>query len=62
MVNNFKKVSWGLRRRYVPLCLGEMFCKYLLTSIGCTISLFSFCMDDLSIGEIGVLKTPTVSV
>ena len=31
-------------------------------SISFRISLFSFCLDDLSIGESSVLKSPTISV
>ena len=46
-------------------CLGEMFYRYLLglfESVGSIISLFSFCLDDLSIGESGVLKSPSMNV
>ena len=36
----------------------------LLAKIKCSfiVSLFSFCFDDLSIGESGVLKSPTIIV
>ena len=55
-----EKVLEVLRRRYILLCLGEMFCRYLLgmfESASYTVSLFSFCLDDLSIGESWVLKS-----
>jgi hypothetical protein len=31
-------------------------------SVGFIISLIRFCQDDLSIGECGVLKSPTINV
>lgn len=33
-----------------------------MTFIGFIISLFSFCLNDLSIGESGVLESPTIYV
>ena len=33
-----------------------------MTSVSSLISLLSFCLVDLSIGESGVLKSPTISV
>ena len=47
-----------LRRKLVLFSLGEMFCRYLLGPI----FLFSFCLDDVSIGESVVLKSPTINV
>ena len=42
-----------LRRRYILLCLGEMIYKYfqsiwLIMSVNSSISLFSFCLDNLN--------------
>ena len=33
-----------------------------ITAVGSSISLFSFCLADLSFGEYKVLKCPTISV
>ena len=33
-----------------------------MITVSCLISLLSFCLVDLSIGEHGVLKSPTISV
>jgi hypothetical protein len=33
-----------------------------MTSVSFTVSLFSFCFHDLSIGESGVLKSPIITV
>ena len=33
-----------------------------ITSVSFTVSLFTFCFHDLSIGESGVLKSPTIIV
>ena len=52
------------RRMYILLCLGEMFCKhvrsiwFVVMSVDSGISLFSFCLGDILIGESGVLKSP----
>ena len=35
---------------------------HLIISVRFTLSLFSFCFHDLSIGESGVLKSPTIIV
>ena len=35
---------------------------WFITSLSFTVSLFSFCFNDLSIGESGVLKSPTIIV
>jgi hypothetical protein len=46
-----------------------MFCKYLLGPVALEsllalgfFSLVAFCLDDLSVGESGVLKSPIISV
>jgi hypothetical protein len=35
---------------------------WFITSISFTVPLFSFCFHDLSIDEVGVLKSPTIIV
>jgi hypothetical protein len=55
------------RRKYNLLCFGEIFGSYLLGSFDsysvCFINfLFSFCLDDLSIGESSMLNSPSVNV
>lgn len=55
------------RRRYIPLCLGEISCRFLLghfysMSVSLIVYLFSFCLDDLLIGESGVLTSSTNKV
>ena len=35
---------------------------WFITSLSFTVSLFSFCCSDLSIGESGMLKSPTIIV
>jgi hypothetical protein len=56
-----------LRRRYI-LCFRIKLCRCLLksfcfiTSVSFIVSLFSFFFQDLSIGESGALKSPTISV
>ena len=53
-------------RSYILWCLSEIFCRYLLSpfksSVSSLISLLSFCVSDLSVGESGVLNSPTISV
>lgn len=65
------------RRRNILLCLGKMFYKYIRSlwfemSVESSSSLFSFCLDDLSIGqslvsqldesgESGVLKSSSIT-
>jgi hypothetical protein len=34
--------------------------SWFITSFNLTVSLFSFCFHDLSIGESGVIKFPTI--
>jgi hypothetical protein len=66
----FWRKFWEVpRRRYICLCFGEMFCKYLLGPFGFSgplapafYSLFSFCIASLSVGESGILTSATVSV
>lgn len=48
-------------RKYIQLCLGEMFCKYvgyvgLLYISASLFFLLRFCLYDLSIGGISVLE------
>jgi hypothetical protein len=56
------------RRSYIPLCLDQMCYKYLLgqlefiASVSFVISLFSFCLNDMSIGESGQLSSPIIKV
>lgn len=56
------------KKEHIPLCLGVMFCEYLLTSIwlmisfNSSISLLGFCLNDLSVGDNRVPKSPTISV
>ena len=52
-----------LRRQYILLFVGEKFCRYVrfiwfITSD--RFILFSFRLDDLTIGVSGVLKSPTI--
>ena len=68
-VVNFRETFYEVvRRKFILLCLAEMLCKYLLgafgfiTPVGSSISLLSFCLDDLSIGESRILKSPTINV
>ena len=57
-----------LRKRHILLFYGEMSYTYLLNPFGSlplfsfTMSLFSFCFSDLSIGESVVLKSTTIIV
>ena len=56
-----------LRKRYILLCLGEMFYRYLLglfesKPLLVSLFLFSFCLIDLSVGENGVLRSPTIKM
>ena len=56
-----------LRRRYSLLIYDEMFYRYLLNLfrpllVSFTVSLFSYCFNDLSSDESGVLKCPTIIV
>jgi hypothetical protein len=67
-VVNFEESSMSCwERRYVLLCLNKIFCKYVrsiwfMTSVNCILSLFSFCLDALSISETQVLKSPCITV
>ena len=63
----WRKFSEVLDRRYILLCLGEMFYRYVrsiwfISSVTFIIFLFNFCLDDLSIGESGVLNSPNIDV
>ena len=57
-----------LRRKCILPLLGGMFYKYQLdlfwstVSFKACVSLFIFCLDDLSTGVSGVLKSPTIIV
>ena len=58
-----------LRKRYILLLWDEKFSLYIYlnsnwfkASISFIVSLFSFCFPDRSIGESGVLKSPTIIV
>lgn len=50
-----------VRSRYTLLCLEEMFCNLLLglfgLSLSSSISVFSFCLNDMSIGKNSILKS-----
>ena len=66
MTKNFVNFGESCMRCRVegPFVLGETFCEYLLGSFRLfllgLVFLFSFCLDDQSIGESEVLKTPTI--
>lgn len=56
-----------LRRRYIILCLGDIFCKCVrficfLIFVRFSISVFNFCLDDLSLTEGWILKYPSIGV
>jgi hypothetical protein len=57
-----------LRRMYIVPLLDEIFCRHQLGPFGlwCHLVLgflcWFFCLDDLSIGERGILKSPTTTV
>lgn len=54
-----------LRSMCILLCLGEMFVIrsiWFIMSVSSVISLFSFCLNHLSIDENGIVKSPTINV
>ena len=64
-----EKVTWGPEKKVYPFVLGwnvlwisvKSVCCFII-SISYTVSLFSFCFQDLSIDESGLLKSPTIIV
>ena len=63
----WRKFHEVLRRSNSLLFWGETFCRYVksiwfITSVSSTLCLFSFCFNDLFIGESGVLNSPTINV
>lgn len=63
----WQKFLERLRRRYIILHLGKMLCKYtrsiwFIKSIIASISLASFCHDDLSVHKSGILKYFTTNM
>ena len=63
-----ERVLWAIRRGCIVLCFAEIFCKYLLSYIWCMmpvcscISLFKFCLHELSLSEARILNSPTITV
>jgi hypothetical protein len=63
-----EKIPWAAKKNVYCAELDEIFCKYQLGSIlsmvwfSFRISLLIFCLDDLSIDDRGVLKSPTTTV
>jgi hypothetical protein len=47
---------------YIVPLLDEIFCRHELDTFSSRISLLIFCVDDLSIGDRGVLKSPTTTI
>ena len=67
VVNFGERFHEVLRRWYTLFYLDEKSCRYvrsiwLLTPISAIISLFGFCLGDLSVCESGVLKSSTINV
>jgi hypothetical protein len=64
----WKRFHELLRRMYIVQKLGEIFCRFELGPFGlwCDLILgffyWFFCLDDLSIGDRGVLRTHTITV
>jgi hypothetical protein len=62
------RMFYRLRRMYIVLMLDAIFCRRQLSSFHrwCHLVLgfhfLIFCLDDLSIGDRGVLKSPTTTV
>jgi hypothetical protein len=63
-----EKVPWGVERKVYSFDLGlnvlytSLQSIWFITSLSFTVSLFSFCFNDLSISESGVLKSFTIIV
>jgi hypothetical protein len=64
----WRKFHGLLRRMYIVLLLDEIFCTHqlgpfdLCCHLGLEFLCFFFCLDDLSIGDRRVLKSPTTTV
>jgi hypothetical protein len=64
----FEKKFHGLRRMYIVLLQGETFYRHQLSPFDIWCHLvpgflcWFFCLDDLSIGDREVLKSPTTTV
>ena len=59
-----ERIPWN-PEKYILLFKGEIFCRFLLSPLGSlslfvSVSLFSFCFNDLSIGEGWVMKYPII--
>jgi hypothetical protein len=50
---NLEKDPWGTENKVYSFAFYEIFYSYLL---------FSFCLEDLSVGESGVGKSPMINV
>ena len=66
---SLKKIHVHLKIMYILLLWGEMLCKYQSIksiwsrmSFNATISLLIFCLEDLSIVDVGMLKSPVMSI
>ena len=64
----FEMVPWGAEKKVHSFTLGlyvlyiSINSSWFKVSASFAVSLFSFCFHDLSIGESGVLKSPTIIV
>jgi hypothetical protein len=60
------KVPWAVRRMIIVLLQDGILCRHLSGPLvlwcHSRISLLIFCLDDLSIGDGGVLKSPAITV